>query len=79
MTVAALFMLWYDGVLFLVMVAMAPVLYELNRRFRIQLSRAYRDVQESFSRLTGTLAESVSCNGLSHTSVSSMLSNHAPV
>jgi ATP-binding cassette subfamily B protein len=59
MTIAALFMLWYDGVLFAVMVAMAPVLYELNRRFRIHLSRAYRDVQESFSRLTGTLAESV--------------------
>jgi ATP-binding cassette subfamily B protein len=59
MAVAALFMLWYDGVLFAVMVAMAPVLYELNRRFRIRLSRAYRDVQESFSRLTGTLAESV--------------------
>lgn len=62
MLVAAAFMLYCDWVLFCVVAAMGPVLWYLNARFRQQLSRAYRDVQESFSRVTATLAESV--NGI---------------
>jgi ATP-binding cassette subfamily B protein len=62
MTVAAVFMLWYDRVLFLLVLALVPVLWLLNRHFNRQLSKAHRDVQESFSRVTATLAESV--NGI---------------
>jgi ATP-binding cassette subfamily B protein len=59
MLVAAVLMAWYDIVLFSVMVAMAPILWLLNRIFRAKLSKAHREVQESFSRITSTLAESV--------------------
>ena len=59
MAVAAAFMLWYDGVLFLLVLALVPVLWLLNRHFNRKLSRAHRQVQESFSRVTATLAESV--------------------
>ena len=59
MLVSAAFMLYYDWGLFLVILAMAPVLFGLNRFFRSRLSRAYRAVQESFSRVTATVVESV--------------------
>jgi len=59
MLTAGLFMLYYDWALFSVVVAMSPVLWVLNRYFRRKLSVAYRVVQESFSRLTATLAESI--------------------
>jgi ATP-binding cassette, subfamily B, bacterial len=59
MIVAALMMLWYDRVLFLVVLAMAPVLWLLNRHFHRRLSKANREVQENWSRLAATLAESV--------------------
>jgi ATP-binding cassette subfamily B protein len=59
MIVSALLMLWYDWVLFLVVLAMAPILGALNYRFRRTLSRANRQVQESWGRVTATLAESV--------------------
>jgi ATP-binding cassette, subfamily B, bacterial len=59
MLVSAGFMLYYDRVMFSVVLIMTPVIWGLNRYFRKLLSKAYRDVQESFSRLTGTLAESV--------------------
>jgi len=62
MLVSALFMLYYDWALFLVVVGLSPVLWGLNRYFRRRLSQAYRAIQESFSRITGTLAESV--NGI---------------
>ena len=60
MIVAAGLMLWADWALFLVVLAMAPVVAALNYRFRRILSQAYRAVQESWSRVTATLAESVS-------------------
>jgi len=60
MAMAGAFMCWYDPVLFLVILGMAPVLWAINAYFRRRLSEAYRSVQESFSRVTGTLAESVS-------------------
>ncbi|MGO9611250.1 MAG: ABC transporter ATP-binding protein [Verrucomicrobiia bacterium] len=59
MIVSALLMMWYDWVLFLVVLAMAPVLGVLNYHFRRALSYANRQVQESWSRVTATLAESV--------------------
>ena len=62
MLVSAVFMLYYDWVMFLVVAGLSPVLWGLNRYFRRRLSQAYRAIQESFSRITGTLAESV--NGI---------------
>ncbi len=59
MLVAGLIMLYYDWALFSVVVAMSPILWGLNRYFRRKLSVGYRVVQESFSRLTATLAESI--------------------
>src|SRR5262245_20759267 len=59
MLTAGLLMLYYDWALFSVVVAMSPVLWGLNRYFRRKLSVGYRIVQESFSRLTATLAESI--------------------
>ena len=60
MLISAGFMLYYDWVLFLLVLALAPALYAINRRFRLRLSHVTRAVQESFSRVTATLAESVS-------------------
>ena len=59
MAASAAFMAWYDWALFSIIAAMTPVLWGLNQHFRKRLSQAYRDVQESFSRMTATLAESV--------------------
>jgi ATP-binding cassette subfamily B protein len=59
MIISALLMIWYDRVLFLVVLAMAPILGVLNYHFRRTLSYANRQVQESWSRVTATLAESV--------------------
>ncbi len=60
MLVAAAMMMYLNLRLFLVILAMAPVLYLIVSYFRKRLSKAYREVQESFSRVTSTLAESVS-------------------
>jgi ATP-binding cassette subfamily B protein len=57
--VSAALMLWYDWQLFLVVLVMAPILWKIVRHFRVALSRAYRAQQESFSRVTAQLAESV--------------------
>lgn len=59
MLVAAALMLYYDWALFLVVLFMAPILWTMVRHFRRKLSQAYRAQQESFSRVTATLAESV--------------------
>jgi ABC-type multidrug transport system fused ATPase/permease subunit len=56
---ASLVMLYYDWVLFLVVLAMAPVLLLISNYFRHRLSQAWRNIQESYSRMTATLAESV--------------------
>ncbi len=62
MIVAAACMLWSDWVLFLLILGLAPALYAVNRVFHRKLSQTLREVQESFSRVTATLAESV--NGI---------------
>lgn len=62
MIVAAALMAYYDWVLFLLVLGLVPVLWGLNRYFQKRLSKAHREVQESFSRVTSSLAESV--NGI---------------
>jgi ATP-binding cassette subfamily B protein len=62
MLVAAAMMLWLDPVLFLIVAFLAPVMWTVNYAFRGRLSRAHRAAQESFSRVTSALAESV--NGI---------------
>ena len=62
MLFAAAVMAYTDWVLFLVVLGLAPVLWVLNNRFRGRLSRDSRAQQESFSRVTATLAESI--NGI---------------
>lgn len=59
MACAALVMLMTDRVMFLVVAAMAPILWWFNRHFRTRLSRYSRATQESFSRVTASLAETV--------------------
>lgn len=62
MIFSAIVMAWSDWVLFLVVLALAPVLWLISRHFRSRLSQYSRASQESFSRVTATLAESV--NGI---------------
>ncbi len=62
MIFAAVVMAYYDWVLFLVVILMAPVLWLVNNHFRLRLSQLNRAAQESFSRVTSTLAESI--NGM---------------
>ncbi len=62
MVVSATFMLWHEPVLFLLVLGVAPMLWLLNRHFHRKLSVTHRAVQESFSRVTANLAESV--NGM---------------
>ncbi len=56
---AAIYMAWINWKLFLIVALVAPVLYYIFHQFRSKLSESYRTVQESFSRMTATLAESV--------------------
>jgi ATP-binding cassette subfamily B protein len=60
MLVSGGLMLHYDWKLALVVLIMVPGLWLLLRYFRSRLSAAYRAQQESFSRVTATLAEAVS-------------------
>src|SRR6266481_9181678 len=59
MCVSALLMAWYNWKLFSLMLPLAPVIWVLNRNYRRQVSHQLRKVQETWSRLTSTLAESV--------------------
>jgi ATP-binding cassette subfamily B protein len=56
---AAILMFRADRVLFFLIVFMGPIIWGLNRHFSRQLLTAQREAQESFSRVTATLAESV--------------------
>jgi len=62
MLFAAVVMAWRDWVMFLVVLGLAPVLWAINRHFRVKLSHYSRAASDSFSRITATLAESV--NGI---------------
>jgi ABC-type multidrug transport system fused ATPase/permease subunit len=59
---SAAFMAYYDIPMFLIVVGLAPVLWIINLVFRRRLSRVHREVHESFSRITSSLAEAV--NGI---------------
>jgi ABC-type multidrug transport system fused ATPase/permease subunit len=59
MIFAGCLMAWWDWRLFLVVAAMAPVLWFVTNHFRMKYSRLTRATQNSFSRVTATLAESV--------------------
>jgi ATP-binding cassette subfamily B protein len=56
---AAILMVYNDAALFLVVLAMVPLLWRLIAHFRRRLERAHRAVHESYSKVTSTLAESV--------------------
>ena len=60
MTVSALLMAWYDWKLFVLMLLLVPLIWVVNERYRQEMSRRLRKLQESWSRLASTLAESVS-------------------
>lgn len=59
MAVAAVFMLWYDAFLFLIVLGLVPALWAINHFFHRKLSQSLRAMRDSFSRVTATLAESV--------------------
>jgi ATP-binding cassette subfamily B protein len=59
---AAAFMAVIDWRLFLVVLAISPVLVGINHLFSQRFATAFRNLQESFSRVTATIAESV--NGI---------------
>ncbi|HEY1110023.1 MAG TPA: ABC transporter ATP-binding protein, partial [Opitutaceae bacterium] len=62
MLFSAVVMAYSDWVMFLVVLGLAPVLWAINRHFRVRLSHYSRAASDSFSRITATLAESV--NGI---------------
>jgi ATP-binding cassette subfamily B protein len=59
MLIAGVLMAFCDPVLFGIVLAIAPILWGMNHYFRQKLARLHREVQESFSRVTSSLAESV--------------------
>ncbi|MGH7993759.1 MAG: ABC transporter ATP-binding protein, partial [Limisphaerales bacterium] len=57
---SAALMAWYNWKLFSLMLLMAPVIWVVNEKYRSEMSRRLRLVQQSWSRVASTLAESVS-------------------
>jgi ATP-binding cassette subfamily B protein len=60
MAVSAGLMAWYNWRLFSLMAFMAPFIWVVNETYRREMARRVRKVQESWSRVSSTLAESVS-------------------
>jgi ATP-binding cassette subfamily B protein len=60
MTVAALLMVCYNWKLFSIMLLFVPVIWVINERYRREVAHQLRKMQETWSRVTSTLAESVS-------------------
>jgi ATP-binding cassette subfamily B protein len=56
---SAALMAWYNWKLFSLMAMLAPLIWMVNESYRREMSRRLRKVQESWSRVTSTLAESV--------------------
>ena len=52
-------MAWYNWKLFSVMLLLAPLIWFVNQHYKLVMTRRLRRMQESWSRLTSTLAESV--------------------
>ena len=59
MLVSAILMAWYDWKLFSLMIFLAPAIWFVNERYRVEMAQRLRKVQETWSRLSSTLAESV--------------------
>lgn len=59
MVVASALMLYYNWILFCLLLAVAPIVWAANLHFHPRFSRFSRAAAESSSRLTGYLAESV--------------------
>jgi ATP-binding cassette, subfamily B, bacterial len=59
MTVAAGLMAWYNWKLFSLMLLLVPAIWAVNQRYRREVSFQLRKLQETWSRLTSTLGESV--------------------
>ncbi len=59
MMMAALLMAWYNWKLFSLMLLLVPVIWIINQKYRREVSHQLRKVQDSWSRLASTLAESV--------------------
>lgn len=55
----AVLLLITNWVLFLIVMLLGPLLYGMDRFFRKRISLASRRVQESFSNMTGAIAESI--------------------
>jgi ATP-binding cassette subfamily B protein len=60
MAVAALLMAWYNWKLFSIMLLFAPIIWVINEQYRREVAQQLRKMQETWSRVTSTLAESVS-------------------
>jgi ATP-binding cassette subfamily B protein len=60
MTVAAGLMAYYNWKLFSLMLLLVPLIWVVNRKYKNEVTYQLRKVQETWSRLTSTLAESVS-------------------
>jgi ATP-binding cassette subfamily B protein len=60
MAASAALMAWYDWKLFSIMFLLMPLIWVINERYRRVMSGRLRKLQETWSRLTSTLAESVS-------------------
>ena len=56
---SALLMAWYDWKLFSLMLLLAPMIWLVNERYRREMAGRLRRVQQSWSHLSSTLAESV--------------------
>jgi ABC-type multidrug transport system fused ATPase/permease subunit len=59
MVISGALMAWYNWKLFGVIVALSPLFYGINRYFGRRIGESSRLLQESFSRVTATVAESV--------------------
>jgi len=59
MIFSGILMALYNWILFLALLGMTPILWAINHFFRKRISRASSNLQESFSRVTATVAESV--------------------
>ncbi len=60
MAVSAALMAYYNWKLFAIMLALVPIIWVVNQQYRQEMSLQLRKLQESWSRLSSTLAESVS-------------------
>ncbi len=59
MAVSGALMAWYNWKLFAIMMLLAPIIWVINERYRVIMGERLRKVQQSWSRLASTLAESV--------------------